>query len=80
MSSEKTSASFEQVRHVVVEQPGGEALGHRGLADARVADEHRVVLAPPAENLDRALELVGAADERIELAGPGAPVGQVQSQ
>src|SRR4030095_2183585 len=36
------------------------------LADAGIADEHRVVLASPAENLDGALELLGAADQRIE--------------
>ena len=68
--------ALEQIRHVVVEQARGEAFGERRLADARVADEHRVVLAAAAEDLHRALELVGAADQRIELAGAGAR-GQV---
>ena len=76
VSSEKTSAPFEDVRHVVVEQPLGEALGERRLADAGVADEHRVVLAPPAEDLERPLQLDRAADQRIELAGARA-LGQV---
>ena len=60
--------ALEQLRHVVLQQPRGEAFGERGLADAGVADEHRIVLAPAAEDLDRALQLVGAADQRIELA------------
>src|SRR6267143_100524 len=37
------------------------------LADARLADEHRIVLGPAAEHLLHPLELVLAADERIEL-------------
>ena len=36
--------------------------------DARVADQHRVVLGAPGEDLDRLLDLVGAADHRVELA------------
>ena len=38
----------------------------RGLADARLADEHRVVLAAAAEDLDRPLDLGVAADERVD--------------
>ena len=71
VSSEKTSAPFEQLGHVVLQQPRREPFGERGLADAGVADEDRIVLAPPAEDLHRALQLVGAADQRIELAGRG---------
>ena len=62
----------EQLRHVVGEQPRRQAFGHRGLADAGFADEDRVVLAPAAQHFDRPLELVGAADQRIELAVPCA--------
>ena len=43
-------------------------LGDRGLADAGLADEQRVVLAAAAQDLDHALELVLAADQRIDLA------------
>ena len=68
--------TLENVRHVVVEQPRRQAFGERGLAHARVADEHRVVLAAAAEDFHRALELLGPANQRIELAGPGA-CGQV---
>ncbi len=62
--------------HVRLQEPHGEALGERSLADARVPDEHRVVLAPPAQDLHRPLQLDGAADERIQDARSGA-VGEV---
>ena len=45
-----------------------EALGDRGLADAGLADQHRVVLGPPGEHLDHAADLLVAADHRVELA------------
>src|SRR5204862_6459381 len=35
---------------------------------SRLADEERIVLAAAAEDLDRALQLERAADERIDLA------------
>ncbi len=68
VSSEKTSASFSAPLHIVGQQPRGEAFGHRRLADAGVADEDRIVLAAPAQDFDRALQFVGAADQRIEQA------------
>ena len=58
-------------RHVVLQQALRETLGEGGLADARFADEHRVVLAPPAEDLHRPLHLGGAADQRVEDAVAG---------
>ena len=61
---------LERVRHLVAEQLRRQAFGHRRLADARIADEHRVVLAPPRQHFDRALQFCGAADERIEHARP----------
>ena len=57
----------------------GEPLDDRGLADAGLADEHRVVLGAAAEDLDRLLDLVRAADHRIELARAGAG-GQVGAE
>ena len=36
-----------------------------------LADEDRVVLRPPAEDLDDAADLVVAPDDGVELAGPG---------
>jgi hypothetical protein len=46
----------------------GQAFGDGGLADAGIADEQRVVLAAAAQDLDRALDLGIAADQRIDLA------------
>src|SRR4051794_20047315 len=48
-----------------------EALDHRGLADAGLADEHRVVLRPAREDLHDPLDLGLAADDRVELAVRG---------
>ena len=47
-----------------------ERLGDRGLADAGLADEGRVVLSPSREDLDDALDLLLAPDDRVEHAGP----------
>ena len=38
-----------------------------GLADAGLADEHRIVLRAAREHLDHAADLLVAADHRIEL-------------
>ena len=54
--------------HLVRRDALGEALGDGGLADAGLADEHRVVLGAARENLHHALDLVGAPDDRVELA------------
>ena len=43
-------------------------FGDRGLADAGVADEQRIVLLPPAQHLDGAIDLGVAADQRVDLA------------
>ena len=45
-----------------------EALGDRGLADARFADQHGVVLGTAREDLHDALDLRLAADHGVELA------------
>ena len=58
----------QRVGDVAVDDPLGEALDDRRLADARLADQHRVVLGAPGEDLDHAPDLVVAADDRIELA------------
>ena len=47
----------------------GEALHDRGLADARVADQDRVVLRLARQDLDHAADLGVAADHRIHLPG-----------
>ena len=45
-----------------------EPLGDRGLPHAGLADEHRVVLRAPREDLHDAADLLVAADDGIELA------------
>ena len=57
----------QEMRHVAVDDLLGEALDDGGLADARLADEHGVVLRAAAEHLLHALDLEVTADQRIEL-------------
>ncbi len=45
----------------------GQPLDDGGLPDAGLADQDRVVLLPPAEDLDHPLDLRLAAEDRIEL-------------
>ena len=47
---------------------GGQALDDRGLADAGLADQHRVVLRAAREDLHHALDLGLAPDDGVELA------------
>src|SRR5579872_2786259 len=46
------------------------------IADSGLADQHRIVLGAAAQDLDHALELEVAADERIERSVDGG-LGQV---
>ena len=57
----------QEVRHVAADDLLREPFDDRGLADAGLADEHGVVLGPPAEHLLHPLELDVAAHERVEL-------------
>ena len=65
--------------HVAVHDPLGQAFGDRGLAHARLADQHRVVLRAPRQHLDHAPDLVVAADDGVELALLGG-LGQVDAE
>ena len=55
-------------RHFAVDDALGETFDDRGLADAGLADQHRIVLGASLQHLDGAADLVVAADDRIELA------------
>src|SRR5437762_3319429 len=55
-------------RHVAIDDAQGEPLDDRGLADPGLADQHRIVLRAPRQDLDRATDLLVAADDRVELA------------
>ena len=57
----------QRVGDVVADDLLGEALDDGGLADARLADEHRVVLGATAEDLHDPLHLAAATDDRVEL-------------
>ena len=56
----------QERRHVALGDALRQAFHDGGLAHARLADQHRVVLGAAAENLHHALQLVIAADQRIE--------------
>ncbi len=64
----------EDLRHVALDDAPRQAFGDRGLADAGLADQQRVVLAPAAQHLDHALDLGLAPDQRIDLAVLGERV------
>ena len=53
-------------RHVALHDLVGEALDERRLADAGLADQHRVVAGAAAQHLDDPLELLVAPDQRVE--------------
>ena len=57
----------QRLGDVAVDDALGEALDDRRLADAGLADQHRVVLRAAGEDLDHAADLVVAADHRVEL-------------
>jgi len=59
---------LQELRHVGVGDPLGQPLDHGGLAHAGLADQDRVVLRAPREDLHDPLDLRLAADDRIELA------------
>ena len=61
---------LEPFGHVAVDDAPGQPLDDGGLADAGLADEDRVVLGAAREHLDDAADLLVAADDRVELAGP----------
>ena len=54
--------------HVALDDALGQSFGDRGLAHAGLADVKRIVLAPAAQHLDGALDLVGPADQRVDPA------------
>ncbi len=59
---------FEPVRHVAADDALGQTLDDRRLADARLADQHRVVLGLARQDPDRPADLGVTADHRVELA------------
>ena len=58
----------DRFRHVAIDDAQRQALDDRRLADAGLADQHRIVLGAPRQHLDGAADLLVAANDRIELA------------
>ncbi len=71
MSSATTWRFWRLFGHVARDDPLRQPLGDRRLAHAWLADQDRVVLGPPAEDLDDAADLGIAADNRVDLALAG---------
>ena len=57
--------------HVAGHDPLRETLDDGGLADAGLADQHRVVLGPPGQHLDDPADLGVAADDRVDACPRG---------
>ena len=70
--------ALERFRHLAIDDALRQAFDDGRLADARLADQHRVVLGPPLQNLNGAANFVVATDHRVELALRGA-LGQVDA-
>ena len=67
---------FQRLRDVAAHDPLGQPFDDRRLADARLADQHRVVLRAAAQHLDDPPDLLVPADHRVELPRPRL-LGQV---
>ena len=67
---------LQALRHVALHDAVRQPFDDRSLADARLADQHGIVLGAAREHLDGAPDLLVAADHRIELAGGGG-LGEV---
>ena len=70
---------LERLGHVALDDVLGQALDDRGLADAGLADEDRVVLRAARQDLHDALDLLLAPDDRVELALAGG-LGEVAAE
>ena len=71
--------ALQRLGDVVRDDLLGEALDDRRLADAGLADQHRVVLRAAREHLHQALDLAVAADHRVELVLAGE-LGEVPAE
>src|SRR5262249_43507877 len=58
---------FERGRNVAGRDALGQTFDHRGLPDAGLPDERRVVLALPQQDIDDASDLGVAAAHRLEI-------------
>ena len=61
---------LERLRHVAGNNPARETFDDRGLADAGLANQDRIVFRPSRKHLHHAPDFVIASDDRIDLAPP----------
>ena len=73
------AAIQEQLGDVPLDHALGKSLDDGGFAHAGLAQQHGIVLCPPAEDLHRPLDLLLAADDRVELALP-SQFGQIAAE
>ena len=71
--------ALQRLRHVAGLDLLGQAFDDGGLTDARLTDQHRIVLRTTGEHHHHTFDLVGAADDRIQLAFRGLS-GQVAAE
>ena len=79
MSSATISLVLERIGHVAVDDPLRQPLDDRRLADAGLADQHRVVLGAPRQHLHHPADLLVPADHRVEFPLAGQ-VGEVAGE
>ncbi len=70
--------ALEDLGGVRLEEAEGQPFDQRRLAHAGVAHEDGVVLAPPGQDLERALQLGQPPDQRVQLPLPAA-LGEVHA-
>ena len=73
------ASALEPLGNVARDDALREPFDDRGLAHARIADEHGVVLRPAGEDLDDAANLLVPADDGVELPGLGE-IGEVTAE
>src|ERR1700722_15792309 len=64
-------AILKALGHIALDDSPRKAFDDRGLADAGLADQHRVILGAAREDLDHAANFLFASDDRIDLACRG---------
>ena len=67
-SSGQEPLVLQGLGHVAIDDSLGQAFDDRGLADAGLADQHRIVLGPTGQHLNGPSDLLVAADHRVEFA------------
>ena len=66
-SSDKNALVGQERRHIAIGNALRQAFDDGRFANARLADQHRIILGAAAQNLDDALDFAFASDQRIEL-------------